>query len=301
MWVVAWGVGSEQVVGVGVMLSIAQAALGRVRGSAAVQAAAQDQITASPPAVAHSSDGVKVLPASPVFSAAGAGTEWLKGPPESSHFPAEYFTRALRAAAGAPTAVAPTLTLSIPLQDMLMQLAKAVASTAAALVLKAKNVAQKTEDAALQTQVIAAATQCALSTSQLVACTKVSGKVNPCLGGAASISWLVAGCTCARATRPQTGHEGSGARSVGCLGLGSLPLCPSTEYPLWRSRSWEQLSLHSSYEEPSMLAAQPFSSPPGSGSHNQLPSLPGAADRSWQVGGQVGRGLRGGLQSSDQR
>uniref|UniRef100_A0A8C0UP78 Talin 1 n=1 Tax=Cyanistes caeruleus TaxID=156563 RepID=A0A8C0UP78_CYACU len=58
-------------------------------------------------------------------------------------------------------------------QDMLMQLAKAVANAAAALVLKAKNVAQKTEDAALQTQVIAAATQCALSTSQLVACTKV--------------------------------------------------------------------------------------------------------------------------------
>ncbi|KAK2512204.1 Tln1 [Columba guinea] len=58
-------------------------------------------------------------------------------------------------------------------QDMLMQLAKAVASAAATLVLKSKNVAQKTEDAALQTQVIAAATQCALSTSQLVACTKV--------------------------------------------------------------------------------------------------------------------------------
>uniref|UniRef100_A0A8B9I9J7 Talin 1 n=1 Tax=Anser brachyrhynchus TaxID=132585 RepID=A0A8B9I9J7_9AVES len=58
-------------------------------------------------------------------------------------------------------------------QDMLMQLAKAVASAAAALVLKAKNVAQKTEDSALQAQVIAAATQCALSTSQLVACTKV--------------------------------------------------------------------------------------------------------------------------------
>ncbi|XP_013921673.1 PREDICTED: talin-1 [Thamnophis sirtalis] len=54
-----------------------------------------------------------------------------------------------------------------------MQLAKAVASAAAALVLKAKNVAQKTEDSVLQTQVIAAATQCALSTSQLVACTKV--------------------------------------------------------------------------------------------------------------------------------
>uniref|UniRef100_A0A663N9D0 Talin 1 n=1 Tax=Athene cunicularia TaxID=194338 RepID=A0A663N9D0_ATHCN len=60
-----------------------------------------------------------------------------------------------------------------PPQDMLMQLAKAVASAAAALVIKAKNVAQKTEDSALQTQVIAAATQCALSTSQLVACTKV--------------------------------------------------------------------------------------------------------------------------------
>ncbi|KAM9100419.1 talin-1 [Sarcophilus harrisii] len=58
-------------------------------------------------------------------------------------------------------------------QDMLMQLAKAVASAAAALVLKAKSVAQRTEDSGLQTQVIAAATQCALSTSQLVACTKV--------------------------------------------------------------------------------------------------------------------------------
>ncbi|XP_064261656.1 talin-1 isoform X1 [Passer domesticus] len=62
---------------------------------------------------------------------------------------------------------------SEPKTDMLMQLAKAVANAAAALVLKAKNVAQKTEDTALQTQVIAAATQCALSTSQLVACTKV--------------------------------------------------------------------------------------------------------------------------------
>ncbi|KAJ8260864.1 hypothetical protein COCON_G00165870 [Conger conger] len=57
-------------------------------------------------------------------------------------------------------------------QDMLMQLAKAVANAAAALVLKAKNVAQKTEDSAQQNRVIAAATQCALSTSQLVACTR---------------------------------------------------------------------------------------------------------------------------------
>uniref|UniRef100_A0A8B9HJN8 Talin-1 n=1 Tax=Astyanax mexicanus TaxID=7994 RepID=A0A8B9HJN8_ASTMX len=58
-------------------------------------------------------------------------------------------------------------------QDMLMKLAKAVANAAAALVLKAKNVAQKTEDSAQQNRVIAAATQCALSTSQLVACTRV--------------------------------------------------------------------------------------------------------------------------------
>uniref|UniRef100_A0A8D2KWM4 Talin 1 n=1 Tax=Varanus komodoensis TaxID=61221 RepID=A0A8D2KWM4_VARKO len=70
-------------------------------------------------------------------------------------------------------------------QDMLMQLAKAVASAAAALVLKAKNVAQKTEDSVLQTQVIAAATQCALSTSQLVACTKVSAEASR-PGGAAA-------------------------------------------------------------------------------------------------------------------
>uniref|UniRef100_A0A8C1VSS2 Talin 1 n=1 Tax=Cyprinus carpio TaxID=7962 RepID=A0A8C1VSS2_CYPCA len=57
--------------------------------------------------------------------------------------------------------------------SMLMQLAKAVANAAAALVLKAKNVAQKSEDSAQQNRVIAAATQCALSTSQLVACTRV--------------------------------------------------------------------------------------------------------------------------------
>lgn len=59
------------------------------------------------------------------------------------------------------------------LQDTLMTLAKAVANAAAMLVLKAKNVAQVSEDTVLQNRVIAAATQCALSTSQLVACTKV--------------------------------------------------------------------------------------------------------------------------------
>ncbi|XP_072138300.1 talin-2 [Mobula birostris] len=58
-------------------------------------------------------------------------------------------------------------------QDVLMNLAKAVANAAAMLVLKAKNVAQVAEDTILQNRVIAAATQCALSTSQLVACAKV--------------------------------------------------------------------------------------------------------------------------------
>ncbi|MED6267552.1 Talin-2, partial [Characodon lateralis] len=58
-------------------------------------------------------------------------------------------------------------------QDVLMNLAKAVANAAAMLVLKAKNVAQVAEDTVLQNRVIATATQCALSTSQLVACAKV--------------------------------------------------------------------------------------------------------------------------------
>uniref|UniRef100_A0A6Q2WVU2 Talin 1 n=1 Tax=Esox lucius TaxID=8010 RepID=A0A6Q2WVU2_ESOLU len=71
-------------------------------------------------------------------------------------------------------------------QDMLMQLAKAVANAAAALVLKSKNVAQKTEDSALQNRVIAAATQCALSTSQLVACTRVVAPTISSPGAAAN-------------------------------------------------------------------------------------------------------------------
>uniref|UniRef100_A0A672SY16 Talin-2-like n=1 Tax=Sinocyclocheilus grahami TaxID=75366 RepID=A0A672SY16_SINGR len=53
-------------------------------------------------------------------------------------------------------------------QDIMMNLAKAVANAAAMLVLKAKNVAQVAEDTALQNRVITAATQCALSTSQLL-------------------------------------------------------------------------------------------------------------------------------------
>uniref|UniRef100_A0AAR2LJB0 Talin 2a n=1 Tax=Pygocentrus nattereri TaxID=42514 RepID=A0AAR2LJB0_PYGNA len=68
-------------------------------------------------------------------------------------------------------------------QDVLMNLAKAVANAAAMMVLKAKNVAQVSEDTVLQNRVIAAATQCALSTSQLVACAKVG--LLPNIGAAA--------------------------------------------------------------------------------------------------------------------
>uniref|UniRef100_A0A3P8VSG0 Talin 2a n=1 Tax=Cynoglossus semilaevis TaxID=244447 RepID=A0A3P8VSG0_CYNSE len=67
-------------------------------------------------------------------------------------------------------------------QDVLMNLAKAVANAAAMLVLKAKNVAQVAEDTVLQNRVIAAATQCALSTSQLVAFTIFT----PTVSGAAA-------------------------------------------------------------------------------------------------------------------
>lgn len=59
------------------------------------------------------------------------------------------------------------------LQDMLLALAKAVANTTTALVLKAKNIAATSDDSATQNRVIASATQCALATSQLVACAKV--------------------------------------------------------------------------------------------------------------------------------
>nr|XP_049697783.1 talin-1 isoform X16 [Helicoverpa armigera] len=59
-------------------------------------------------------------------------------------------------------------------QDILLSLAKAVANTTAALVLKAKNVAAMCrEEQALQNNIISAATHCALATSQLVACAKV--------------------------------------------------------------------------------------------------------------------------------
>uniref|UniRef100_A0A6A7G0J5 Talin-2-like isoform X3 n=2 Tax=Hirondellea gigas TaxID=1518452 RepID=A0A6A7G0J5_9CRUS len=58
-------------------------------------------------------------------------------------------------------------------QDLLLGLAKAVANTTAALILRAKAVAARCPDEHRQNRVITAATACALATSQLVACAKV--------------------------------------------------------------------------------------------------------------------------------
>uniref|UniRef100_F6WWU2 Talin-2 n=1 Tax=Ciona intestinalis TaxID=7719 RepID=F6WWU2_CIOIN len=86
-------------------------------------------------------------------------------------------------------------------QDILMNLAKKVANATAALVLKGKTVASQSNDQQVQNQVIASATQCALSTSQLVACTKVVGPTisNPSckeqlIDAAREVSQSVEGC-----------------------------------------------------------------------------------------------------------
>ena len=59
------------------------------------------------------------------------------------------------------------------LQETLVAMAKAVASSTAALVSNARNVASKCDDQALQNQVIGAAKATALATQALIACTKV--------------------------------------------------------------------------------------------------------------------------------
>lgn len=73
-------------------------------------------------------------------------------------------------------------------QDILLGLAKAVANTTAALILKAKAVASRCEDQELQNVVINSATACALATSQLVACAKV---VAPTIDSPACQSQLI--------------------------------------------------------------------------------------------------------------
>ncbi|KAG7268298.1 hypothetical protein CRUP_023093 [Coryphaenoides rupestris] len=60
--------------------------------------------------------------------------------------------------------------------DMLMQLAKAVANAAAALVLKAKNVAQKTEDSAQQNRVVAPTISSPVCQEQLIEASKLVAK-----------------------------------------------------------------------------------------------------------------------------
>ena len=58
-------------------------------------------------------------------------------------------------------------------QDIVIQLAKAVASSTAQLVLRAKTVSGECDDQQLQDNVIHSATRCAFATSQLVACARV--------------------------------------------------------------------------------------------------------------------------------
>ena len=58
-------------------------------------------------------------------------------------------------------------------QETLVAMAKAVASSTAALVANARTVAAKCDDQALQNQVIGAAKATALATQALIACTKV--------------------------------------------------------------------------------------------------------------------------------
>ncbi|CAF3470464.1 unnamed protein product [Rotaria socialis] len=62
---------------------------------------------------------------------------------------------------------------SIEYQEKLLLLAKLVANTTAAYVLKAKDIATNVQEQNTVNNIISTATQCALATSQLVACTKV--------------------------------------------------------------------------------------------------------------------------------
>ncbi|XP_043217689.1 talin-2-like isoform X2 [Amphibalanus amphitrite] len=82
-------------------------------------------------------------------------------------------SRVGEASGGVLTNIAEETEINTEVQDVLLGLAKAVANSTAALVLKAKNVASTCETEDQQNRVIGAATQCALTTSQLVAIAKV--------------------------------------------------------------------------------------------------------------------------------
>lgn len=158
-------------------------------------------------------------------------------------------------------------------QDVLMQLAKAVASAAAALVLKAKSVAQRTEDSGLQTQVIAAATQCALSTSQLVACTKVSPDLL---------------CPVSLANSTTHSHKPL-----------ILSLTPEASSPiLVTTVKTTNTPSHNLFLLPTCLK---FRFPIGGSTYNQLTCLPRTAGGGWKTGGQSCGGLCVCLPSSYRR
>ncbi|XP_037077227.1 LOW QUALITY PROTEIN: talin-2-like [Pollicipes pollicipes] len=82
-------------------------------------------------------------------------------------------SRVGEASGGVLTNIAEETEINTEVQDVLLGLAKAVANSTAALVLKAKNVASTCDNEEQQNRVIGAATQCALTTSQLVAIAKV--------------------------------------------------------------------------------------------------------------------------------
>lgn len=133
-----------------------------------------------------------------------------------------------------------------------MSLAKAVANAAAMLVLKAKNVAQVAEDTVLQNRVIAAATQCALSTSQLVACAKVS----PERGGQDSSSFL----DTAQLWR-------AGQTSVACWSVGGEVAAAA------RQAFTDQVPCARLLTPPAWVCFAAGGQP-----HHQLPGVSGAAD-----------------------
>ncbi|GAB0095550.1 talin-1 [Sergentomyia squamirostris] len=106
-----------------------------------------------------------------------AMSDLLKAAEPESKEPRQSLLNAASRVGEATTQVLSTIGEESPesreLHDMLLALAKAVANTTAALVLRAKSIAASVEDDDTRNKVIEAASQCALATSQLVACAKV--------------------------------------------------------------------------------------------------------------------------------
>lgn len=77
------------------------------------------------------------------------------------------------------------------IQDLLLELAKRVATATAQLVLRAKTVSGNCHDPAMRDRIIHSATQCAFTTSQLVACARV---VAPTIDSPACREQLIDAC-----------------------------------------------------------------------------------------------------------